>query len=177
MYDASRLRHPLKRVGERGEGKWKRISWDEALREIADAHDRRRWPKTAPGAIIWDPGGGNTNGCNGIGAHRTGFVLDTPLLNVNCEVGDHHPGAMATVGRSPSQLRRRLFYSDLILIWGGNPTYTQIPNAHFINEARYKGAQIVVDRTRLQCLRDPRRRVAPGGRRGPTPRSALRWPR
>jgi DMSO reductase family type II enzyme molybdopterin subunit len=36
-----------------------------------------------------------------------------------------------------------LLYSDLILIWGGNPVYTHIPNAHFIHEARYKGAYIV----------------------------------
>jgi DMSO reductase family type II enzyme molybdopterin subunit len=36
-----------------------------------------------------------------------------------------------------------LMYSDLILIWGGNPVNTQIPNAHFIHEARYKGARIV----------------------------------
>ncbi|MDY7083417.1 MAG: molybdopterin-dependent oxidoreductase, partial [Halobacteria archaeon] len=33
---AQRVKHPLRRVGERGEGKWKRISWDEALTEIAE---------------------------------------------------------------------------------------------------------------------------------------------
>ena len=32
----ARIKYPLKRVGERGEGKWKRITWDEALTEIAD---------------------------------------------------------------------------------------------------------------------------------------------
>ena len=32
----NRLRHPLRRAGERGAGKWKRISWEEALGEIAD---------------------------------------------------------------------------------------------------------------------------------------------
>ena len=31
LYDPDRLKHPLLRVGERGEGKWKRIPWDEAL--------------------------------------------------------------------------------------------------------------------------------------------------
>jgi thiosulfate reductase/polysulfide reductase chain A len=34
-YHPERLNYPLKRVGNRGEGKWKRVSWDEALDEIA----------------------------------------------------------------------------------------------------------------------------------------------
>jgi DMSO reductase family type II enzyme molybdopterin subunit len=143
MYDAARVRHPLKRVGRRGEGKWKRISWEAGLREIADG-TIDVLAEDGPGAITWDPGTGNANGCNGLGAHRSGFVLDVPLLNVNCEVGDHHPGAMATVGKiSYNSSADDLIYSDLILIWGGNPTFTQIPQAHFINEARYRGAQIV----------------------------------
>ncbi|SEG34195.1 molybdopterin-dependent oxidoreductase [Jhaorihella thermophila] len=35
VYDPDRILYPLRRVGKRGEGKWKRISWDEALDEIA----------------------------------------------------------------------------------------------------------------------------------------------
>lgn len=34
-YSPTRLKYPLKRVGKRGEGKWKRISWDQACEEIA----------------------------------------------------------------------------------------------------------------------------------------------
>ena len=36
LYHPERLLYPLKRVGKRGEGKWKRVSWDEALDEIAE---------------------------------------------------------------------------------------------------------------------------------------------
>ena len=32
-----RVTYPLRRAGERGEGRWKRVSWDEATTEIADA--------------------------------------------------------------------------------------------------------------------------------------------
>jgi anaerobic selenocysteine-containing dehydrogenase len=45
-YDPERILHPLKRVGARGEGKWKRVSWDEALTDIAarmrESRQRRR---------------------------------------------------------------------------------------------------------------------------------------
>ncbi|MBW2714108.1 MAG: molybdopterin-dependent oxidoreductase, partial [Deltaproteobacteria bacterium] len=139
MYDDSRLRVPLKRVGERGEGKWKRVSWEEALEDIA-SQSLDVLLNEGPGAILWDEGSAGSN----MGVQRTGAVLDTPILDVDSEFGDHHPGAAVTCGKiSFASSGDDLHYSDLILIWGGNPTYTQIPNAHFINEARYNGAQVV----------------------------------
>jgi len=46
IYDPERILYPLKRVGMRGEGKWKRITWEEALSEIAtkmrDSREKRR---------------------------------------------------------------------------------------------------------------------------------------
>jgi anaerobic selenocysteine-containing dehydrogenase len=45
-YDPERILHPLKRVGKRGEGRWKRITWDQALDEISkkmrNSRKRRR---------------------------------------------------------------------------------------------------------------------------------------
>ncbi|KYC28953.1 hypothetical protein ACY05_03655 [Sterolibacterium denitrificans] len=143
MYDAGRLTHPLRRVGARGEGKWMRVSWDEALADIADRMiDVMR--TDGPGAITWDPGTANAGGGASTAPYRLGFILDTPMIDVNTEVGDHHQGAQVTVGKiSFSGSMDDLFYSDLILVWGANPVYTQIPNAHFINEARYNGAKVV----------------------------------
>jgi anaerobic selenocysteine-containing dehydrogenase len=45
-YDPERILHPLKRVGARGEGKWKRVTWDEVLDDLStrmrDSRARRR---------------------------------------------------------------------------------------------------------------------------------------
>ena len=143
MYDPTRLTYPLKRAGARGEGRWQRVTWDEALTDIADGiidvlHAQ------GPGAIYWDMGGGNTSGGHGVGLFRTRHLLDTIVLNLNSEVGDHHPGASVTCGKIDfASSADDWFYSDLILIWGGNPLYTQIPNAHFLTEARYHGTEVV----------------------------------
>jgi DMSO reductase family type II enzyme molybdopterin subunit len=63
---------------------------------------------------------------------------------MNNEIGDGHQGAAETFGKIVFERSADdYFYSDLILCWGANPLYTQIPNAHFLTEARYKGAQLV----------------------------------
>ena len=36
LYAPDRLKHPMKRIGERGENKWERISWDEALTTVVN---------------------------------------------------------------------------------------------------------------------------------------------
>ena len=54
LYRPDRLKTPLKRVGERGEGKFKRISWDEALEEIA-SHMKKYRDESHPEAVdfLW----------------------------------------------------------------------------------------------------------------------------
>ena len=145
MYDQSRLTVPLKRIGKRGEGRWKRISWDQALTEIADKFiNAMISEQDGPGSIYWDLGSASSNGCHAVGLTRTSFLLDTPLLENTSEMGDHAPGVATTAGKIIfDSSMDDLLYSDLILIWGGNPNYTHIPSAHFIYEARYKGAYVV----------------------------------
>ncbi len=143
MYDESRIRYPLKRVGERGAGQWKRVSWDEALNNIADKMIDVMISSDGPGSIVWEEGA-VTGGGAGLAMVRTALLLDTPVLDWNPEAGDHHPGVAATLGSMIfASSMDDLFHSDLVLIWGGNPLYTQIPNAHFITEARYNGAKVI----------------------------------
>lgn len=143
MYDPDRLKYPLKRVGKRGEGKWQRVTWDHALGDIAGSM-LDVLQAEGPGAIYWDLGTAATSGCHGMGLFRTTWLLDTPFLDMNAEIGDHHPGAAVTCGKiSFASSGDDCFYSDLILVWGGNPVYTQIPNAHFVTEARYHGARVI----------------------------------
>ena len=52
-YNPDRLLYPLKRVGERGEGKWERISWDQALDEIAEKIAKIRSDYGKEAFVMW----------------------------------------------------------------------------------------------------------------------------
>lgn len=144
MYDPSRLKYPLKRIGKRGEGKFKRVSWDEALTEIANKIVDLL-TKDGPDKMWWEVGTNLSLGFHGlIGIGRTAYLTDTVVLEANGEIGDDHQGAVVTCGKIFFESSSDdWFYSDLILIWGGNPFYTLIPNAHFFLEARYRGAKLI----------------------------------
>jgi DMSO reductase family type II enzyme molybdopterin subunit len=71
-------------------------------------------------------------------------LLDSTGLDMNTEIGDGHRGVGETFGKILFERSADdYFYSDMIVCWGSNPYYTQIPNAHFLTEARYAGAEII----------------------------------
>jgi DMSO reductase family type II enzyme molybdopterin subunit len=143
MYDPARVKYPLKRVGERGSGQWQRISWDQALDEIADSLVDTIVEEGCD-RVIWDLGPGISTGTQTAGQARLRVLLDSISLDMNTEIGDGHRGAAETFGKMVFERSADdYFFSDLILCWGANPVYTQIPNAHFLLEARYKGAALV----------------------------------
>ncbi|MBI5505761.1 MAG: molybdopterin-dependent oxidoreductase [Deltaproteobacteria bacterium] len=144
MYDPTRLRYPLKRAGERGEGRWQRISWDEALAQIADTLIDTLEAE-GPAAIQIDTGTQiSWGGPQGIATTRTARLLDAPVWDVSSDLGDDHQGVAVTCGKIVfCGSADDMFCAEVILIWGGNPVYTQIPNAHFLNEARYRGATVI----------------------------------
>lgn len=143
MYDPTRVTHPLKRVGARGENKWERVTWDAALTDIADT-----WldvaTKEGTDRIIWDIGPADDLTQNAAAFTRISGISQSVMIDQNSEIGDGHRGTFETFGKINFEgSADEYFYSDLILFWAGNPLYTQIPNAHFFTEAKYRGAKII----------------------------------
>jgi len=57
VYHPDRLKHPLKRAGERGEGKWERITWEEAFDSIAERLEQIR-QQNGPESVVFCQGTG-----------------------------------------------------------------------------------------------------------------------
>jgi len=144
MYGAERITYPLKRAGARGEGKWQRISWDEALTIVADGV-LDAIESHGPESIINDFGTGEGGIVHGaIPSWRLVRLLGGTVLDNNALTSDFNVGLYETFGKFQFVSSIDDWYkADLILLWHMNPLYTRIPSAHYITEARYNGAKVV----------------------------------
>jgi DMSO reductase family type II enzyme molybdopterin subunit len=144
MYGPERLRYPLRRVGERGSGKWERLSWDEALGEVADGI-LDAMEEVGPEAVVYESGPGNGGIVNGaLPGWRLSRLIGATVLDVNGMIGDFNVGLYETFGKFHfTSSIDDWFHSDLILVWHMNPVYTRIPSVHFVHEARYHGTKVV----------------------------------
>jgi molybdopterin-containing oxidoreductase family molybdopterin binding subunit len=150
-YHPDRLKYPLKRVGERGEGKFKRISWDDALDFIAE-----RFKKIAAKhgwlSIAWVLGG------PGAGTTKFGAYLRLASLTQSTRVsawgyGDAGLpcgsriifGTQFPYGFLFSQLWSDTPDPDMIVVWGANPGESQPLNLmRPIMDAKARGSRLVV---------------------------------
>lgn len=142
MVQADRLLHPLKRVGLRGEGRWQRVTWQEALDDIA-ARVVDTLTKNGLGSLMLHCGTGILSQGRRAGPLRLGSLLGAQRLYPASAVGDMFTGAslaygIATIGHSLDAW----FEARTIILWGINAAVTRIPDAHYLTEARYNGAKI-----------------------------------
>ncbi|RIK07194.1 MAG: hypothetical protein DCC49_10600 [Acidobacteria bacterium] len=138
-----RVLYPMKRVGERGSGQWERISWDEALNAVADAIIDAHEEEGAHSVMI-DEG----NECGTVtmaGRSRLTSAINAVALDGTGSVSDVHQGHCLTFGNATGGSGADdTFHSDVILVWNANPAYTRIPYYHYLAEARYRGATVVM---------------------------------
>jgi DMSO reductase family type II enzyme molybdopterin subunit len=138
-YSPDRVSHPLKRVGERGEGRFERVSWDEALSDIADAMldaIEDQGPESIITLFTPEPGAAP--------ARLFSDALGLPTTDGNAEFQDFSPGWHLTWGLfDPVSTMDDWFLAELTLIWHANPVYTNIQWYHYLAESRYNGGEVV----------------------------------
>ena len=144
MYEKDRLLYPLKRTGKRGEGKWQRVSWDQATGEIAEKVVDTL-AKHGPGALMLYTGTGILSQGRRAGPLRLGSLLGAQRLYPSSAVGDMFTGATLAYGiPNVGTSLDAWFEMDYIVLWSFNPNVTRIPDAHYLWEAKWRGAKIVV---------------------------------
>lgn len=140
-YSPDRLLYPRKRVGAKGEGRFQRISWDEALDTIATRLQQVS-AEYGPEAILPYSYAGTMGLLNGGGMDRRFFHrLGASRLDRTICSAAGSAGLMQTLGfrygTEPEQFR----HSKLIIAWGANVLATNVHLWPFIVEARRNGAR------------------------------------
>jgi anaerobic selenocysteine-containing dehydrogenase len=141
-YHVDRLLHPMRRVGKKGEGKFERISWDEALDTIAKRLSEIA--SRAPQAILPYSYCGTMGLVQGESMssrffHQLGASLLDRTICANAGATGYRYTMGATIGTDLEQFQN----AKLILIWGGNPIAS---NLHFWTralEAKRRGATLI----------------------------------
>ncbi len=148
VYSPERLLYPMKRVGRKGEGRFERIGWDEALDTIAARF--RTIADEDPRAILPYSYAGTMGLVQGESLDRRFFHrLGASLLDRTICASAGAMGWKATVGASVGTDPEAVVDAKLILIWGGNPVVSNLHGWRYLQEAKRRGARLV-------CI-DPRR--------------------
>ena len=152
VHGAGRLRTPLRRVGAKGEGRFARITWAEALDLV---HERFA-------AVVAEHGPQAILPLNYAGPHGmlAGGSMDLRFFHkLGASLLDRRPlcggirteAWVGTFGSVPGIRPEQIAHARLIIVWGNNVTWSNLHLVPLINRARKAGARLVVV--------DPRRTV------------------
>jgi len=139
-----RLKHPLIRVGKRGEGKFRRAAWDEAMNMIAgrmtdivrqDGSDAIAFFSPIP-AFNYVSAGAGYRLCKLMGAAGPLSFYDWYC--------DLPPGEPTTWAFQTDECEEADWINaKLLIFWGANVAESRMAAAHLLPEARYRGAKVV----------------------------------
>lgn len=150
LYSPQRLKYPLKRVGEKGENKFARITWDEAIDIISGKLMEQKENYGPESLAILSP------------QHRTYKDYFKRFLTAHGSPNFCHSGICAlqrafgfayTVGAPMLGMSSSDYeHADLIIIWGANPVYSGTPmgNLRKILDAKERGARLIVIKPEMQ---------------------------
>ena len=143
-YSADRVLHPMRRVGPKGPGPgaWLRVSWDEALNEIAEK--LKTIAADDPQAILPYAYSGTLGLVNNFGMprrffHKLGASLPERVLCSSAGRAGYSLVVGAPVGTDITAFAD----AKLIVLWGTNPISSNLHLWTRIAEARRKGARVL----------------------------------
>ena len=153
LYSPERLLYPMTRVGERGEGKFKRVSWDEALDYVAKKMVELK-QKYGPTAILDQAYAGTSYGVlhksdqiEGLLARFLGmFGCRTNSWSVPSYQGTTFSSRMTFGTITDGNEDDAFAHSKLIIMWGWNPAYTFHGGNtfYYMRLAKQRGCKFVV---------------------------------
>jgi anaerobic selenocysteine-containing dehydrogenase len=166
VHGPGRLRTPLRRVGGKGEGRFERVSWDDAL-DLIHARFTAIIAEHGPQAILplnyAGPHGMLAGGSMDLRFfHRLGAsLLDRqPLCG-----GIRREAWVGTYGPVPGIPPEQAALARLVIVWGNNVTWSNLHLMPRINLARKRGAKLVVvdpRRTKVAAQADLHLALRPG---------------
>jgi anaerobic selenocysteine-containing dehydrogenase len=165
VYGPDRLLYPAVRVGRKGDGKFKRVPWDEALelvvRRFTDAKRAHGGESILPFSY------GGSNGLltqDNLDAQLWRRFGTSRLARTVC-AAPTGAANMALYGKMPSVTYQDYPEAKLIVLWGVNPSASGIHLVPFVRDAQKRGAKLVVidpRSTQLARLADLHLAVKPG---------------
>ncbi|RFU67611.1 molybdopterin oxidoreductase family protein [Bacillus sp. V59.32b] len=144
LYDPKRLQYPLKRTGAKGEGKFERISWEEAIDTIT-AKWKGLISQHGPESILPYSFYGNMGNLSAEGMDRRFFnrLGASRLVRSICNSAGTE-GYKYTMGGSYGTDPEDTIHSKLFIFWGINAVSTNMHHVTIAQQARKNGAKIVV---------------------------------
>ncbi|HTR04084.1 MAG TPA: molybdopterin-dependent oxidoreductase [Thermoanaerobaculia bacterium] len=177
LYGPARLTHPGIRTGRKGEGAFRRASWDEALGLVAEKMLAVRRELGGEAILPVSYGGSNGYLSQDTTDARLFYRLGASrLLRTVCAAPSGR-AAMGLYGKMPGIAYQDYAHAKLIVVWGMNPSVSGIHLVPYIQEAQKNGARLVVvdpRRTRLAERADMHLALRPGTDL-PVALSLIRW--
>ena len=157
IYHQDRLKYPMKRIGERGENKWERVSWEEAY-DIIEENVRRVWADYGPESIVAMMGTGR-NDCYQV-PNLCYTAFDSPNFSMGFLAGDAcmmpRESLMAIMCGSIMLSDCSQMWADryenpnyqppeIMMIWGNNPIVANADGffGHWVVDLMKQGTELV----------------------------------
>ncbi|KLU62362.1 perchlorate reductase subunit alpha precursor [Peptococcaceae bacterium CEB3] len=144
IYHPDRLKTPLIRAGERGEGKWREAGWDEAL-DLLAAKFKQIAAQYGPESIVFFNQVIGTGNVQKGAQVRLATLLGASYATGYDYNGDISMGYTETVGIDSLESESSAWAeAKTLILWGANILQTRMPDAKFVLKAQENGSRVVV---------------------------------